>query len=113
MTTGIDPAWRGYKRAQIARSLDDKALLAMLHSEAKEIAGQAGNIAFRLALRFFGLRADELMLSGYEIDRLYRLAGREPPKQFLQKEGYYLPVKALFGLLERIQSEKRPTVSAE
>lgn len=58
----------------------------MLHNEAKQTTGQAGNIAFRFALRVFGLRPDELMLSGYEIDRLYRLAGQEPPKQQIDKE---------------------------
>lgn len=109
MSTRIDPGWRGHKRALVARNLDDRAFLSMLQGQLRETERDTSRPAVRFALRFLGSRADEIMLSGYEIERLYELARRVPPKAFLQEEGYEIPAKVLKGLLERIQLPERET----
>lgn len=102
MPTKLDSEWRGYKRAQIARALNDNAFLAMLRSEAREAAQFSGSAIARMTLKLMGSSAKEIMLSGYEIDRLCRMAKIEPGKDFGDDLGYEFSVKALTALLDRV-----------
>ena len=111
MPTKLDADWRGYKRMQIARTLDDAAFINMLRTEARGAAGYTGSRVVGMALKLMGSSAQEIMLSGYEIDRLCELAKMNPGKDFEDDLGYEFSVKALIALLDRVPVRDEATTA--
>lgn len=103
--------WRAVNRRNYARAIGDRELLLVLSDElAKKKQDSQSAFLGKLMAVFGGNDTNEFPISGYEMQRLVKRIGVEPPSLYKKRELYFLPIEEIEMLLKKVgkQLEKMP-----
>lgn len=94
---------RAIDRYNYARNIGDQELLTMLSDELKNKKADSKNVVMRKLLSMFGGDdTGKLPVSGYEMKRLLRRIGVEPPEFYKDRELFLVPIEKIEPLLSKV-----------
>lgn len=97
---------RAIDRYNYARNVGDEELLGMLSGELKNKKANRKSFFMSMLLSMFGGDdKNKIPVSGYEMQRLLRRIGAEPPEFYKERELFLVPIEKMESLLTKVGNQ--------